>query len=236
MAIDFLNFWNQHIHFCFRPHCLVLVFVTAFFGHLTNGAPVQGQQGGAQDEMCLYEDQLYPPGSIINMGRAHTWCYGSYCGKAKKVKYWDDYNCPMPTRDNPSPQIPSHVQLEIQQLLNPHLDFAQQQQQKQEPAAQQKTIFGTPMFGKELLFPLEQIGNNAQFRAEPTTEPPLKLFNMNVCWYRDRFFWPGADIFNTRNGNTCRGAYCDWNAKVQHWEDTCTATVAPPPRRRIDRT
>lgn len=238
----FINVFTCYFYFyflCFRWQFLVLLFVVALFGHLNKGLSAQAQNGGNQDNTCLHDNQLYPPGSIINMGRSDNWCYGSYCAKAKQVKHWDDYNCPMPSRDNPSPQIPAHVQLEIQQLLNPQQSTGQQQQQEQQSlaaAVQQQTVFGTPMFGSKPLFPPEQI-NNAQL-SPPTTESSMvgRLFGIQGCWYRDRFFWPGSDIFNGRNGNKCRGAYCDWNARVQHWEDSCTVTVPPPPRRIIDRT
>lgn len=209
---------------------MVLIFISAVSGPFLKEVSAQSQNGGNQQNMCLYDNQWYPPGSVINMGRSDNWCYGAYCGQDKTVKYWDDYTCPLPTADNPSPQIPDHVQNEIKQILNPQL-AQENNAQQQSPVAERQTVFGTQMFGDVPLFPPEQIT-----APPPPTTQSSSFFDIPGCWYRDRFFWPGSDIFNTRNGNRCMGAYCDWKSQVQHWEDSCGVTIPPPPRPRVDRT
>ena len=206
----------------------VVILVGPSF-HLVTGQPQSAETTrGAQEIKCQFDNQWYPAGSIINMGRSENWCYGAYCRNDGQVRYWDDLNCPMPTANNPTPQIPIHIQNEIKRMFNPQQ--SQQQINPAIPVEQQQTLFGTPMFGSKPLFPPEQITPP----PAPTTE--ANFFNMQGCWYRDRFFWPGTDIYNRRNGFRCMGAYCDWKATVQHWEDSCGATLPPPPRRPIDRT
>ena len=184
------------------------------------------ESASQQGPVCQTAGQWYPAGSIINMGRSDNWCYGSYCAIDGTVKYWDDYNCPLPTAQNPRPEIPENVKNEINQIKSPQTGVSQ----NQPSSGKQQNLFQTQMFGAKPLFPPEQI-----------TPPPLptteaNFFDSYGCWYRGRFFWPGTDIYNTRNGFRCVGAYCDWQSKVQHWEDTCRATVPPPPRRPVDRT
>lgn len=85
------------------------------------------------------------------------------------------------------------------------------------------------------LFPnIQQTTTTTTTPMPPTTRPPSFWFpttqspfsNMG-CFYQGNLYWPGQDIFNTRRGPRCFGAYCDWNSKVQHWTDECRYTMPP---------
>ena len=188
--------------------------------------------GGSQDKQCYANGQFYSLGKIINTGRSHMWCYGSYCGKGGVIKYWDDLNCPIPTTQNPSPNIPDWVKAEINEITG----SLNQAATTEKPPVKSDPL-QTLMFGSQPLFPPEQLAALAPPTPKvDTSQQGGGFFDSFGCWYEGRFYWPGSDIYNERRGFQCAGAYCDWQSNVQTWTDNCRATVRPPPRRPIDRT
>lgn len=70
----------------------------------------------------------------------------------------------------------------------------------------------------------------------PTTQT---AFSNLGCFYEGRFYWAGRDIYNKKRGPRCMGAYCDWNSRIQVWQDDCRFTMPPSPHQvntPIDRT